>query len=67
MCGDSNNIRTEHYFECPLTENIKTRRNTKELDLQGILTCNVAKASDFLSDVEKLLEPKWTKDDKKNE
>ena len=59
LCGGTN-ITTEHYFKCPQTESLKRRWNTRVGDLQGAPE-ELARASDFISEVEKMLEPKWNR------
>ena len=59
LCGKEGEIKTEHYYECNQTEDIRRRWNTKVDDLKSEVTSELIRTSEYLLKVADKLEPKW--------
>ena len=59
LCGKEGEIKTEHYYECKQTEDIRRRWNTKVDDLKSEVTSELIRTSEYLLKVADKLEPKW--------
>ena len=59
LCGQQDDIRTEHYYECSGTRILRRNWNAKKEDLSSSDTQELVRTSMFLEKVVEIFKPKW--------
>ena len=59
LCGEKNDVKTEHYYDCRGTKSLQQSWNANKSDLCSINTCDLKRTTKFIEHVEEMFQPKW--------
>ena len=59
LCGETNNVKTEHYYQCKGARHLQRIWNAREEDLLSTSKSNLKRTTKFLEHVAEMFQPKW--------